>query len=455
MKELVKIGAIGPIRCRGREILRRIFVTVRDPQWREIGPNRWEAAVDESRRIVRLSGRHTSDLVDFEWVGELEVSEDGRGIGFEFTGTVLRDMEACRVGLVVLHSVESMVGAHVRATGPQGSQELAVGGQIAPQPMRAGQPIAMTEPFSQLLIEHPSEGSIELNLSGDLFELEDQRNWGDASFKTYCTPLRLGFPRQFAKGTVIRHALHVTYRPHQGVPLRPVAPWPRTITPVTLEIGRMIRGNEPSELLQGWDHLRLDLDEGTAQLCDRLVRDAPGYCRLEVTVGVRRGERLPSAIVNQLSTHASRIARVLVRDVSQPLPDADSVAALRWVLQTGPRENIPLFALPNGYFVELNRGLTFDLPVDGVAFPLSPTVHSDDPETVMDNVGAVEAMALTLRKLIGDRPVCISPLALHYPAAASSSAARAVKLTWLAGVIARASRTGMMAVTLAPDLLTD
>ena len=30
--------------------------------------------------------------------------------------------------------------------------------------------------------------------TGDVFEMEDQRNWTDASFKTYCTPLRQPFP---------------------------------------------------------------------------------------------------------------------------------------------------------------------------------------------------------------------------------------------------------------------
>ena len=29
----------------------------------------------------------------------------------------------------------------------------------------------------------------ELAFEGDIFEMEDQRNWTDASFKTYCTPL--------------------------------------------------------------------------------------------------------------------------------------------------------------------------------------------------------------------------------------------------------------------------
>ncbi|MEJ7709389.1 MAG: hypothetical protein WKF84_05910 [Pyrinomonadaceae bacterium] len=35
---------------------------------------------------------------------------------------------------------------------------------------------------------------------GEIFEMEDQRNWTDASYKTYCTPLRLALPVLIAKG---------------------------------------------------------------------------------------------------------------------------------------------------------------------------------------------------------------------------------------------------------------
>jgi D-apionolactonase len=35
---------------------------------------------------------------------------------------------------------------------------------------------------------------VTCRMEGDTFEMEDQRNWTDASFKTYCTPLAEPFP---------------------------------------------------------------------------------------------------------------------------------------------------------------------------------------------------------------------------------------------------------------------
>ena len=40
-------------------------------------------------------------------------------------------------------------------------------------------------------------------MEGDTFEMEDQRNWTDASYKTYVRPLALPWPYLIAKGETI------------------------------------------------------------------------------------------------------------------------------------------------------------------------------------------------------------------------------------------------------------
>ena len=60
----------------------------------------------------------------------------------------------------------------------------------------------------------PSVGELtsaraHFNFEGDFFEMEDQRNWTDASFKTYCTPLSLGFPHQARAGSRIAQSFTV------------------------------------------------------------------------------------------------------------------------------------------------------------------------------------------------------------------------------------------------------
>ena len=45
--------------------------------------------------------------------------------------------------------------------------------------------------------------------NGETFEMEDQRNWTDASFKTYCTPLSLPYPIKIIKGTTIKQSIKI------------------------------------------------------------------------------------------------------------------------------------------------------------------------------------------------------------------------------------------------------
>ena len=45
-------------------------------------------------------------------------------------------------------------------------------------------------------------------MEGETFETEDQRNWSDASFKTYGTPLHLPFPVEVEEGTRVAAVGH-------------------------------------------------------------------------------------------------------------------------------------------------------------------------------------------------------------------------------------------------------
>src|SRR5262249_21605845 len=125
----------------------------------------------------------------------------------------------------------------------------------------------------------------ELRMTGDLFEMEDQRNWIDASFKTFCTPLRLPFPVEVAAGTRVRQSVRLMLRGH------PAVTRPRRAG-LTFEVRPDIAGSMPEIGLAGASHgqplslreierlrrlnlahLRVDLELGRADLEPRL-RDA-------------------------------------------------------------------------------------------------------------------------------------------------------------------------------------
>ena len=46
-------------------------------------------------------------------------------------------------------------------------------------------------------------------MEGDVFEMEDQRNWSDGSYKTYCRPLDLPYPYPLKAGQEIRQSITI------------------------------------------------------------------------------------------------------------------------------------------------------------------------------------------------------------------------------------------------------
>jgi D-apionolactonase len=449
LHELVRPDGIAGVWCDGREILRRIFITVRDHRWAEIGPTQWESSLDEAQGTATLKARHIGVHVAFEWEASLRVSSDSRELRFALTGKALRDMEVCRLGLVILHPVETMAGSRIIAVGPETKQRLTVPDLISPQPIVNGIPAAMTEPFSELLIEREGLGGLTLRFEGDLFELEDQRNWGDASFKTYCTPLRLGFPRRVEAGTLIKHSVEIRFKPatpyvtmpsKEGVGLFPALSrqWPPSSTSVALH------KSEPA-----WHAVHLDVaaQEDLAQLPALL-----SSVSTNVQVGIGSDVTPTPEVLKSLSMHADRIARVILYGPN--VSPHSSNAADAWRKALHATRSIPIFAGTRGYYVEFNRAKEQDKTACGIAFPLSATVHSDDAATIADNVSAISAMTETARHLTGLSQILVVPLALYYPPSASPQRFPAnLVQPWLAAMLLHAAQARIESVTLAADVL--
>ena len=383
LNSLVHRGFLGPFHCDGREILRRIFVTVRDRRWQEVAPTVWSVVIEEARRTVTLAARHVSEEVDFEWRGTLEASDDLKSVRFSFEGAARRNMHICRLGLIVLHPVGSLIGSRLTAKGPQGSQRLMVAELIHPQPIVNGTPGAMLAPFSELSVEREDFGRLDLDLNGDLFEIEDQRNWGDASFKTYCTPLRLGFPRSVKARTAIVHSVEVQFEPaprsrHISAKTQP-QPAPYRVP----AIGRVWRGSSFPDIQQelNWSFVSVDLGRGdSVGRLKELLKSSPTIT-LQVSVEAEWDQAKSEELLALLVGHRDRVPRVLVYGAGTGLPSASLISQWRQQIDAFGAPAISLLAATRGYFVEFNRSIALDAPLSGIAFPLTATVQWDPLES--------------------------------------------------------------------------
>lgn len=444
----------------GTELVRRVFITVRDRDWQEVPPSSWScsAAQDHESLALRLAAQHTGNGVDFCWRGQFKVDVAAHRLSFAFVGTALTDMVICRLGLVVLHPLQALVGGAVETSGPAGKSALNIGEQIHPQPILGETPVAMTAPFDMLITKARRGASLQFDFTGDLFELEDQRNWCDASFKSYCRPLALGFPRQVAAGASIAHqvdvgvalsgdhhaeAVHgdvISFQPAAGRRL------PR--------LGVLVDPDaEPSTCWTrstAFDHVRIDLP--TAASPDDLARVKQLLAKgqsLELGLVLESGE-VPPVLLAALGNSDTTV-RILLLQKGQALVDP----VLGQVVADGLRKygsRAPIFTVINDYFVELNRSVPRVITGTGIAFFASPTAHSADVLTIAENVSALQYVIQTARHLYPGLDVAVSPLALGIGPIAIDRLQAGAALAWFVASYEALARSGVTSVTITDKL---
>ena len=155
---------------------------------------------------IRYTCEHREGDIHFIWRGEIQGAADG-SIHFTFDGEARSTFLRNRIGFCVLHPIDC-AGAKCRAIHADGREKETA----FPKIIAAEQPVTGLHDLAGLAHEVEPGVWAELRFSGDLFETEDQRNWIDASFKTFCTPLRVPYPVEVKAGTRIRQEVRLTIR---------------------------------------------------------------------------------------------------------------------------------------------------------------------------------------------------------------------------------------------------
>ncbi|MBA3450682.1 MAG: hypothetical protein H0T18_05665, partial [Chloroflexia bacterium] len=182
-------------------VVLRLYAAVRDRNWNTIEPRylSYEVAHDDNGFTVTFEAEHVGGDVDFVWTGSITGTPDGV-ITATMDGVARKDFQRNRIGWCVLHPM-AVAGEAASTETPDGTVEGVFPVLIAPH-----QPF-----FDMQSIAHrtPGGGDVVIRFEGDLWEMEDQRNWTDASFKTYCTPLRDPYPVEVKAGTKIRQTVTI------------------------------------------------------------------------------------------------------------------------------------------------------------------------------------------------------------------------------------------------------
>ena len=412
------------VRIHGVEVVRRLFIAVRDPGWRTLLPEISNVVCDTSADRFSLCYAAQYREGDLSFRHETELVSEPESILYRFNGVAESDFQYNRIGICVLHPRE-VAGRRYRAVTASGEISGLLPSHIGVQRFEDGKLWPLFASFSRLSINVEARLWVHFEFEGDLFEMEDQRNWTDASFKTYSTPLALGWPHAARRGDRIAQALRISWSGSRALVRATATPQITVGTTTTSALPYIGLGNGSSaeplsdtevDRLGGLrpSHLRVDLhlsdDDWRTKLAQAERAGALIGAGLELALffSAKREAELAD-LASVLANSSVVIARVLVFD------EAAAVATTEWVRDVrerlGPTTGGAAFLVgTDGWFADLNRERPDATGVDGVAYSVCATVHADDDRSVCETPAAQGDTVTSARAIYDDLPICVSPV---------------------------------------------
>ncbi len=390
-----------------RVVLRSIRLVVRDHDWETA--TLVVDAVDADERMLRL-GVHSEGLGS-SFSGTLAVHVADGVLTVEAELVSRADFDTNRTGLVLLHP-PALAGRALTVTHADGTVAST----------RFPTAISPHQPAREIVaLAWPSDaGEAEVEFSGDVFEMEDQRNWSDASYKTYSRPLALPFPYRVAAGEHVRQAVrvsiigapdaaspaardHVTL--HAAGPMPAIGVAASTAPDPAPAIGALPLATTLVELDLASPTWRAALERaaGAGRALDvRFVPDEQAPDGALAAGAAALGGRA-----------VRRVAAFRAQGDARHVSDVEAVTALRDALARAGVD-APVAGGVRTHFTELNREhhrLPADL--DGIGFAVTPLFHSRSTAQLVESVAMQRLIAEQAVRTADDVPVDIGPISLR------------------------------------------
>jgi len=417
-------GDLRRIRLGDREILRRVYVAIRDRNWGTVPTrltNIQKEVSDKSFRIAYEAENRQGDI-DFAWQGT--IVGDARGtITFSMNGVARSTFRRNRIGFCVLHPIKECAGQACTVEKEDGTKTHGVFPRY----------IAPHQPFLDMrAIWHEVVPGVwaHVSFTGDTFEMEDQRNWTDASYKTYCTPLGLPFPVEVKEGTAISQSVTLTLEGPTPAAVAPPASKPVVFAaagippsrlpriglgmashdqPLTAKEITRLRALNPA-------HLRVDLTPSESQYEARFRRAAGEARALKVPLEVAlflsdAAEGELKAFRASVGREQPYVCRWLIFHVAEPCTGEKWVKLARNCL--ADYDTLAKFGGgTNAYFAQLNRNRPPQGGMEPVSYSINPQVHAFDNASLVENLEGQVTTVESARQFLAGLAIAVSPVTL-------------------------------------------
>jgi hypothetical protein len=430
-------GALRWIRWRDQEVLRGISFLVRTPGWGTPDAEISNLAIRENDAAFSL--QYTARYRQGASVLSAEIRFEGTADGrLEASAAILpeTDFETNRTGFVVLHPLDGVVGQHLTVEHASGGTEEFV----MPEAISPGQPL-----FDIRAITHRprSDLSVAVRLEGDVFEMEDHRNWSDASFKTYSRPIGLPYPYRLEAGSTTRQSVLLRVNDSSALAQPAMATdddaaanvivggetdirlpkigigLPASLATASLEAATSLAALAGAHLLLRYDPAAGDKPED--------IRAAGEFSR---AAGLPVAFELLITAESNADPEIAEAARLLAGAGIAPLsvavfpkrdensfqpgearpPAPDEATIYQAVRKFFPR--VPVGGGSPAFFTELNRKRPPSGTFDFITHATAPTVHAADDLSVIETLQSLPHILRSARAIAGDAPHHIGPIGI-------------------------------------------
>ncbi len=455
-------GRLVDIRYVGVEVWRTVMFLYRDPAWatpRHLVTTR-SIDVHEEGFALRLDGRCPA-VPSIRWSIDTQGFADGR-IRYSVEVEVGSDLLTSRTGLCVLHPA-SVAGAALEVEHTDGRVSRT----------RFPERISPWQPFTQIrALRHrfaPGGWAI-VQFDGDDFEMEDQRNFSDASFKTYSRSNFMPRPFRLDGGAVVRQSVTLWVEQQPRRSRRPIADEQIQVTVSTERAGKLpaMRLLASADGLSGRTdartplHLRIDLrgwSPATAQAPLSLPHSFAG-AGVPSTLDLVLADDAHAEVACMTLAAACQAHRMTVGELAIFPTSGRAVDTAR--------NYFPSARIGGGtpyFFTNLNR-MVLPPQLDFVSYTTCPIIHVADDVPVMQSLSTLTAQVATLRARGVRAPIHVGPIGIGmslnpfgvdvrqepgYPIAMASDDARDHSVfgqAWVLGYLCRMAAAGVASVTL-------
>lgn len=396
----VRGDELAEIRYGGRMLLRAVRAAVRDRGWLTVPVQVLSVDSDASSLTLRLQHAGLGARLD----STLRVAARVDALRIEWDAVNADAFETNRTGLVVLHPATD-AGRSAVVVHPDGSSEhVAFPTAISPhQPIVGIRELRVDDEFA-------------LEFAGDVFEMEDQRNWTDASFKTYSRPLELPYPYPLDAGEHVQQSITIRVLGAGRVPSVDGDAIALVAGGIVPSVGvEASTAPDPVPVSDAGSFRVVELDLATPNWQAALERAAADGVALDVRLVTDGSAPVLAEAVRAVArfTDSPGVLRVTAFDAVEHVSDATAVEALRAAMAASGLA-VPVLAGARSHFTELNREQArIARDVDGIVVNTTPLFHTLDTEQLVEALGIQRLIAEQAVSIADGLPVHIGPVALR------------------------------------------